>query len=219
MWVQRPEGEGQWPRRKDPTTVRLRRLLRKWQRLTLTTVATIWSILRTHFRRSLVWWSGFVLIALGIGALIGSRLLVSGSQAPVTVWWQGTLQALGVGLIVGGLVDVLAITGLNRVIGQRQRINDSWRTVLDSEGQYPDRAAYEKAVDTFVLENWRQEEHLDPDVYGALIASGALSRLWKTTFNRWSTGRSVIQIHAGPRPGEGAALKDDLRRRTIRFFD
>jgi hypothetical protein len=31
-------------------------------------------------------------------------------------WWQGTLQALGVGLVVGGLVDVLAISKLNRVI-------------------------------------------------------------------------------------------------------
>jgi hypothetical protein len=31
-------------------------------------------------------------------------------------WWQGTLQALGVRLVVGGLVDVLAISKLNRVI-------------------------------------------------------------------------------------------------------
>src|SRR6202035_2750366 len=31
-------------------------------------------------------------------------------------WWQGTLQALGVGFIVGGAVDVLAISRLNQII-------------------------------------------------------------------------------------------------------
>jgi hypothetical protein len=131
--------------------------------------------------RSLVWWSGFVLIAVGIGALIWSRLLVSGSETPVTGWWQGTLQALGVGLIVGGLVDVLAISGLNRVMAQREQINDSWRTMLDSEGKYPDRAAYEKALHTFISKHWAEQHYLDPDVIEALSAFDATEdrRLWK----------------------------------------
>lgn len=130
--------------------------------------------------RSLVWWSGLVLIALGIGALIWSRHLVSGSQAPGREWWQGTLQAMGVGLIVGGLVDVLAISRLNRVIAQRAQINDSFRAMLESEDQYKDRDTYEKALDAFVAKHWSQVQYLDPDVRRALAASGAKDRLLKS---------------------------------------
>jgi hypothetical protein len=134
--------------------------------------------------RRLVWWSGLVLIAVGIGALIWSRLLVSASEAPGTGWWQGTLQALGVGLMVGGLVDVLAISGLNQVISHRQRINDSFRMMLDSEEQYPDRAAYEKALDVFVQRHWPDLQSLDPDVRKALNASGAVNRVTTRLFSR-----------------------------------
>jgi hypothetical protein len=38
------------------------------------------------------------------------------SGAVFTGWWQGTLQAFGVGFTVGGVVDVLAISRLNQVI-------------------------------------------------------------------------------------------------------
>jgi hypothetical protein len=82
-------------------------------------------------------------------------------------------------MIVGGLVDVLAITGINRVTGQRQQINDSWRAMLESADKYPDRAAYEQAVDAFILKNRSQIEYLDSDVFTALIKSRALPRLWR----------------------------------------
>jgi hypothetical protein len=60
------------------------------------------------------------LIALGIGGLVWSHALAPG-------WWQGTLQALGVGLIVGGLVDVLAVTGLDRYVkAEELRFAHAW---------------------------------------------------------------------------------------------
>jgi hypothetical protein len=61
--------------------------------------------------RELTWIAGVVLIALGIVCLYLSDGIVTG-------WWQGTLEAFGVGFIVGGLVDVLALSGL---IGARER--------------------------------------------------------------------------------------------------
>jgi hypothetical protein len=127
--------------------------------------------------RWVVWCSGLVLIAVGIGALIWSRHLVSASEAPGTGWWQGTAQAMGVGLIVGGLVDVLAISGLDRAMSRRQRINDSWRTMLDSEGQYPDRRLYEKALDVFFDKHYSQISYLDTDVFNALGEAGCWDRL------------------------------------------
>jgi hypothetical protein len=36
-------------------------------------------------------------------------------------WWQGTLQALGVGFVVGGIVDVLAISTLSQYSNALQR--------------------------------------------------------------------------------------------------
>ena len=53
--------------------------------------------------------AGLALIVLGIVGLILSAKIASD-------WWQGTLQALGVGFIVGGVVDVLAISRLNQII-------------------------------------------------------------------------------------------------------
>ena len=47
-------------------------------------------------------------------------------------WWEGTFQALGVGSIVGGLVDVLAISALNQV-QQRQDLKIRLVGILDSE--------------------------------------------------------------------------------------
>ena len=58
--------------------------------------------------------AGFALIAFGIVCLYLSDKVVTG-------WWQGTLDAFGVGFIVGGLVDVIAISGLNQAINVQQR--------------------------------------------------------------------------------------------------
>ena len=67
----------------------------------------------------LVWLAGFVLIGVGIVCLYLSDAVAHG-------WWQGTLDAFGVGFIVGGLVDVLAISGMNQVLtgDQRRRQNN-----------------------------------------------------------------------------------------------
>ena len=56
-----------------------------------------------------------VLMAIGIVCLYLSDKVV-------TRWWQDTLDAFGVGFIVGGAVDVLAISVLDQT--QRRRAND-----------------------------------------------------------------------------------------------
>jgi hypothetical protein len=59
--------------------------------------------------------------------LAGCALILAGiiclylSDAVVTGWWKGTLDAFGVGFIVGGVVDVLALSGLDQA--QRRREN------------------------------------------------------------------------------------------------
>lgn len=54
----------------------------------------------------------------------GSRRLPYLSDKVVTGWWQGTLDAFGVGFIVAGVVDVLAIFGLNSVVAGEQKRRD-----------------------------------------------------------------------------------------------
>lgn len=65
--------------------------------------------------------AAIALIAVGILCLCLSGAIVTG-------WWQGTLQAFGVGFTVGGVVDVLAISGLNQVIKyEDERLQESRR--------------------------------------------------------------------------------------------
>ena len=93
--------------------------------------------------RGMILAAGFILIGLGIGGLIWSHLLDSGANATANAWWVGTLQALGVGFTVGGLIDVLAVSGLEGVMraeeGKRKDFNTRAMTILNSEG--PDRRA------------------------------------------------------------------------------
>jgi hypothetical protein len=56
-----------------------------------------------------IWLAGLILIAVGILCLF-----LSGAVMRADTWWQGTLQALGVGFVVGGIVDVLAISTMNQ---------------------------------------------------------------------------------------------------------
>jgi hypothetical protein len=92
---------------------------------------------------------GFVLIALGIGGLVWSYLLAHGAHPLAQGWWEGTLQALGVGFVVGGLVDVLAITGLDGMIRAQERrrqkqISDAAMAAADSIYQEREAAAAER---------------------------------------------------------------------------
>ena len=84
--------------------------------------------------RGLVFGAGFFLIGAGIGLLIWSHVLASGTNASANAWWAGTLQALGVGSAVGGIVDVLVISGLEGVTRaeaeKRQDLNARARVVL-----------------------------------------------------------------------------------------
>jgi hypothetical protein len=75
--------------------------------------------------RTAIWVAGIALIALGIVCLYLSDAVVTG-------WWQGTLDAFGVGFIVGGLIDVLAISGLTYV-QERQRAEDERLSHLIAE--------------------------------------------------------------------------------------
>jgi len=74
----------------------------------------LWLVL-TFRRQGPVWVAGFALIVAGIFCLCLSGMVVGG-------WWQGTLDAFGVGFVVGGIVDVLAISGLNQIVAKRQKI-------------------------------------------------------------------------------------------------
>jgi hypothetical protein len=76
----------------------------------------LYTLLLWSRRQNPVWLAGFALIAVGIICLYLSDQVVTG-------WWQGTLDAFGVGFIIGGIVDVLAISGLN----QRTRAEDQRR--------------------------------------------------------------------------------------------
>lgn len=67
-----------------------------------------------------VWLAGFIPIAAGIICLYLSDQVATG-------WWQGTLDAFGVGFLIAGLADVLAISALNQA--QRRRENNNLEAV------------------------------------------------------------------------------------------
>jgi hypothetical protein len=65
--------------------------------------------------------AGFALIVAGIVCLF-----LSGIVAGRGSWWQGTLDAFGVGFVVGGLVDLVAVSLLNwaeKVRHDKQRVD------------------------------------------------------------------------------------------------
>jgi len=64
----------------------------------------------------LVFLAGFVVIAAG-----AICLYLSDAVAAAGSWSQATLDAFGVGLVVGGLIDVLAIFGLNQILTREQK--------------------------------------------------------------------------------------------------
>ena len=59
--------------------------------------------------RIAVWAIGLILIITGIASLYLSYSDAAG-------WWQGTLQAMGVGLFIAGLVDVITISSLESIV-------------------------------------------------------------------------------------------------------
>jgi hypothetical protein len=88
--------------------------------------------------RRLVLLAGAALVAVGIICLY-----LSNAVARTGSWWQGTLDAFGVGFVVGGIVDVTAISLLNQILtgstGQQWRdLNRRAERLLD---EYPRMAA------------------------------------------------------------------------------
>lgn len=76
----------------------------------------------------LTWLAGLALIAIGILCLS-----LSGAVARTGTWWQGTWQALGVGFLVGGIVDVLAISLMSQYSSAWQRRwDDEAKAILHS---------------------------------------------------------------------------------------
>jgi hypothetical protein len=130
--------------------------------------------------------AGVVLLVLGVGALVWSYFLAHGAHALAQGWWEGTLQALGVGFVVGGLVDVIAVTGLNRIVSaedqRRQRLNDRGRSLMELHGDDKPGTEYQKNVNAFLWDNRLRLADLDPDVSRALLTPEArhtLSTRWK----------------------------------------
>ena len=87
--------------------------------------------------------AGFALIAVGIVCLYLSDAVVHG-------WWQGTLDAFGVGFIVGGLVDVLAISMLQQVLAGEQARGEAYREAKAILSSSTDLAARADAAERLV---------------------------------------------------------------------
>jgi hypothetical protein len=86
------------------------------------------------WRQRPVWAAGSALIVVGVLCLCLSGAVVGG-------WWQGTLDAFGVGFVVGGIVDVVAISKLNQVLAERHRRYEQELASLASRVDRADRAA------------------------------------------------------------------------------
>jgi hypothetical protein len=130
--------------------------------LTLLRDFAIASVRKWLTGQRLVLTAGFALIVAGI-------LCLCLSGAVFTGWWQGTLDAFGVGFVVGGMVDVLAISGLNQIFAaedQRQRENNrqaEW--ILQDRDHKPEFA---RASDALALLD-RSGHRIDPQLRAALL--------------------------------------------------
>jgi hypothetical protein len=121
----------------------------------------VWRVARLVERQGLIWLAGFAVIAIGIVCLY-----LSDAVARTGSWWQGTLDAFGVGFIVGGLIDVLAITGLNQALTggqQRRATNREAQAILTSTIDV--RVRGEQAKE-FLIRNGRE---LYPALHRALV--------------------------------------------------
>jgi hypothetical protein len=84
----------------------------------------------------ITWLAGLALIAVGILCLS-----LSGAVARGGTWWQGTWQALGVGFVVGGVVDVLAISTMSQYASAWQRRWDNEAAAIVTGSRTTDDAA------------------------------------------------------------------------------
>jgi len=91
------------------------------------------------------------------------------SDKVVTGWWQGTLDAFGVGFIVAGLVDVLAITALNQVLtGEQRQLENNLKAdsiLREAEKHGVDRDMVDVVRDHLLL----SRRQIDPRVHEQLL--------------------------------------------------
>ena len=90
-----------------------------------------------------------LILLAGVGLIMAGILCLCLSGAVFTGWWQGTLDAFGVGFTVGGIVDVLAIFALNQSIAadERRREENNQRALeilqLPRDDEWRSQAAYD----------------------------------------------------------------------------
>lgn len=86
--------------------------------------------------RRLILLAGVALVAVGVLCLY-----LSDAVARTGSWWQGTLDAFGVGFVVGGIVDVTTISLLNQLLGgtgqQLKSLNRQAQHLLDEYAEEP----------------------------------------------------------------------------------
>ena len=79
--------------------------------------------------QQLVYLTGFALIVAGVVCLCLSDAVVTG-------WRANTLDAFGVGFVAGDLIDVLALSGLTKIIAAEQRrLEREWRMAKPMNNQ------------------------------------------------------------------------------------
>ena len=138
----------------------------------------------------LVFKAGLVLILAGILCLCLSGIVVTG-------WWQGTLDAFGVGFVVGGLVDVLAVYVLNQNAAaedqRRQENNREARELLQ-----PHQDIQEQARKAFELvgRSWPLlDDRLRRELMELVLVAGRAP--------------GVPRFRIGPLPGEERGAPED----------
>jgi hypothetical protein len=100
------------------------------------------------------WFRGLrVAVLAGVGVVAAGVvcLYLSGEVARPGSWWQNTLDAFGVGFVVGGLIDVIAISGLNQILAGDQQRRELTREADDifwgmASGKFGDGTELAKAA-------------------------------------------------------------------------
>jgi hypothetical protein len=106
-----------------------------------------------------VFLAGLALIAIGIVCLYFSYAHVRG-------WWQGTLEAFGVGFFMGGLVDVVAISLLDQFSTMEHVRQENYRRSVEiRESSMPPAARAEAAQN--LLDSYKTNQFY-PDVLDGL---------------------------------------------------
>ncbi len=123
--------------------------------------------------------SRLLILLAGVGLIMAGILCLCLSGAVFTGWWQGTLDAFGVGFTVAGIVDVLAIFALNQSIAadERRREENNQRALeilqLPRDDEWRSRAAYDLIRNSRGLMDLQLVDQLKP-----------LARDWMTRRSR-----------------------------------